>query len=273
MYVDVKRVVWLLAVLAMVATACGGSSSSGSASEPADPSSNPAFEPEEPGNAPDPTAASEDQPPFGAPPEEIPEFEPPEPAEPTDPVTGGDIPAPNADWERVQSRDDLDQLRAVAIEELAWNDDFTVALVRYIGPAEPCSGSRVTLAETDTLVKFTLESGLPPDAAVISCIAAILPYEIAVPLAAPLGDRDVDLVDPADVAAPPPPDPFEGAVFPVDQYFGITEDEAIALAEIEQRELRVVARDGEFFTVTEDFRPTRVNVEIIDGVIVNAFSG
>ena len=73
------------------------------------------------------------------------------------------------------------------------------------------------------------------------CIAAILPYEIAVPLAAPLGDREIELVDPSEVAAPPPTDPFEGAVFPTDQYLGLTEAEAAELAAIEQRPLRIVA--------------------------------
>lgn len=199
-----------------------------------------------------------------------------EPAPPSEGRGSAPGPPPSDGWTRVQSRNDLSGLRVAPIEEIAWNDDGTIALVRYVSGAEPCSGSVVTVDESDTMVTFTLETGLTPEAAVTLCVAALFNYEISVPLAAPVGDRAVVLTAAGEAAGAgerEQPDPFEGAEFPTDQYVGLTEAEANDLGSIEQRVIRVVAVDGEFFAVTEDFSPTRVNIELVDGVIVNAYSG
>lgn len=197
-----------------------------------------------------------------------------EPADPGDNTVVA--PPPSNGWTRVQSRSDLSGLRVAPIEEISWNDDGTVALVRYLSGAEPCSGSTVSVEETPTTVTFTLETGLTPEAAVSACVAAIFNYEIAVPLAAPLGDRTVVRAlgeSSGDGDAGPPADPLDGAVFLTDQYLGLTEAEAFELADVEQRPIRIVSADGEYFPVTEDFSPGRVNIELLDGIVANAFGG
>lgn len=194
--------------------------------------------------------------------------------EPAAPAGGGSVSEPplSDGWERVAARDDLSGLRVAPIEEVAFSDDGTVALVRYFSGAEPCSGSTVTVDESDTTLTFTLETGLTPEAAVTTCVAALFNYEIVVPLAEPVGDRAVVLAATAG-AVQDEPDPFEGAEFPTDQYLGLTEEEATELGNIEQRVVRVTAVDGEAFAVTQDFSPTRVNIELVDGIVVVAFSG
>ena len=87
-----------------------------------------------------------------------------------------------------------------------------------------------------------------------------------------MGNRDVIAVAAA-TAPPATEDPFEGAVFPTDQYVGLTQLEAEALGEVEQRVVRVVRIDDEFFALTQDLSPTRVNIEIEAGVVVAATSG
>ena len=105
----------------------------------------------------------------------------------------------------------------------------------------------------------------------MTCIALAAAYEIAVPLADPLGDRQ--LVASVPVAEPPPDDPFDGAVFLVEQYLGLTLEEAESLAQVEGRPFRIGRLDDEYFALTEDFRPNRVTVEVEVGIVVAAVGG
>jgi hypothetical protein len=57
-----------------------------------------------------------------------------------------------------------------------------------------------------------------------------------------------------------------------DVVVGLPEDDAIAAAEAEGWELRVVNRDGEDLPVTMDLRPNRVNVAVIDGEVTEVLS-
>lgn len=50
-------------------------------------------------------------------------------------------------------------------------------------------------------------------------------------------------------------------------YLGLTEEEAIAQAEVDGRDFRVGERDGEPFMLTEDYVLGRVTATITDGVI------
>lgn len=54
---------------------------------------------------------------------------------------------------------------------------------------------------------------------------------------------------------------------------GLSTDEAIARIEVEGFIARVVAEDGEYFAVTEDYVTTRVNLVIVDGVVTEATAG
>lgn len=84
--------------------------------------------------------------------------------------------------------------------------------------------------------------------------------------------------DPA-VSEPAPTDDEPGVEVPsVDddaaaKLIGLTEDEALDAAAEVGWEVRVVARDGERFAVTDDYRTDRVNVTIDGGVVTEAFVG
>ena len=54
---------------------------------------------------------------------------------------------------------------------------------------------------------------------------------------------------------------------------GMTEAEAIAAIEAEGLIARVVARDGEYFMVTEDYSVSRINLEIEDDLVIEATVG
>jgi hypothetical protein len=57
---------------------------------------------------------------------------------------------------------------------------------------------------------------------------------------------------------------------PAPDYIGLDEDAAEALAEENELTLRVVGVDGQCNPMTMDLREDRVNVEIVDGVVVAA---
>jgi predicted outer membrane protein len=61
-----------------------------------------------------------------------------------------------------------------------------------------------------------------------------------------------------------------GAGDAVEGYEGLTEEEAAAKAEADGLQFRVVGTDGVCAAITMDLREDRVNVEIVDGVVVAA---
>lgn len=183
------------------------------------------------------------------------------------PVNGSD-----GDYVRTASQLEIMSPRTAAIDELVVTGDGTTVLVRYQNGSEPCALARVVATETDTRVEVLLETGLNPNAAAMTCIAGVFGYEIETQLTAPVGARELIAVA-AEAVPPVSEDPFEGAEFPTDQYLGLTQPEAEALGEIEQRVVRIARIDDEIFGLTQDFVPTRVNIEIEDGVIVAATSG
>ena len=54
---------------------------------------------------------------------------------------------------------------------------------------------------------------------------------------------------------------------------GMTEVDAIAAIEAEGYVARVVARDGEYFMVTEDYSVTRINLVVVDDRVTEASVG
>jgi len=85
----------------------------------------------------------------------------------------------------------------------------------------------------------------------------------------PGGDQPVD---PPDSGATEPG--FPGGELPsAPDVVGMTESEATVVIERAGFTVRVVARDGETFMVTEDFRADRVNVVVVEGVVTDAYMG
>lgn len=56
----------------------------------------------------------------------------------------------------------------------------------------------------------------------------------------------------------------------LDEYVGLTEDEAADLAADQALDIREVGRDGECHAITMDLRDDRVNVEYVGDVVVGA---
>ncbi len=52
-------------------------------------------------------------------------------------------------------------------------------------------------------------------------------------------------------------------------YIGLTIEQAQSLAETNGVSFRVVAQDDEFFPVTMDYRPGRINATVRDGLIIS----
>jgi hypothetical protein len=60
---------------------------------------------------------------------------------------------------------------------------------------------------------------------------------------------------------------------PVSSYVGLTKKEAIAKAESENRQWRVLREDDETFMATQDYVRTRINFEIDKGKVTKATYG
>lgn len=56
-------------------------------------------------------------------------------------------------------------------------------------------------------------------------------------------------------------------------YIGLTREQAVRRAELEHRSIRVSSLDGVPFMLTMDWRPDRVNVQIENDKVVNAYPG
>jgi hypothetical protein len=54
---------------------------------------------------------------------------------------------------------------------------------------------------------------------------------------------------------------------------GLTEEEATRRAQEAGRQVRIGRRDARFFELTLDFRPTRLTVDVVNGVIEKASAG
>ncbi len=88
---------------------------------------------------------------------------------------------------------------------------------------------------------------------------------------------DETVVEPGtdDPAPPPVGDPAGETIDPDEAatLVGVTEDAALELAAERGWTVRIVARDGEFFAVTDDYSPTRVNLTIVDGAVAEVSIG
>jgi hypothetical protein len=62
----------------------------------------------------------------------------------------------------------------------------------------------------------------------------------------------------------------EGTETPAPEYIGLTEEEAVELAEEQGLTVREVGRDGECHIITMDLRDDRINLEYVDGIVVGA---
>lgn len=100
---------------------------------------------------------------------------------PNDPVSPGALPV----------RDDLVDPQVVDWRSWRAVDDRTLEVTVTAGPAA-CYGAEPEVVESETAVRVRVRVGLLPEAADQECPAIATESAVLVPLAAPLGDRDVE---------------------------------------------------------------------------------
>ncbi len=150
-------------------------------------------------------------------------------------------------------------------------DSDSVLWVRFTGGDPNCTAARVTvLRATPDDVAISLEVGITEDALVKSCLAGEFDLRVAVDLGEPLAGRPVNAEQPSGDDAEAP---LITPELSTDDLVGLTEAEVAALADANLFPWRVTRSDDEFFMVTEDFNPGRVNIELEDGLVVLATLG
>lgn len=168
----------------------------------------------------------------------------------------------------VSSRDDLENLRAIAIDELAVTDDGTAVKIWFTGGLEECYGSKGTLVETDEVVEVLLEVGTPPESTG-ACNDIGVYSVMKVQLSAPLGDRSLVAHPESDPNIPP----GSSGGQEVGDYVGLSLEEAEMRAADSGFAFRVFWVDGEDLVVTQDYNEGRMNVAIENGVVVEFYVG
>ena len=143
-------------------------------------------------------------------------------------------------------------------------DDDTELWVRFVGGDVNCTAAYVTvLSETPETVNVELVVGITSDALVRSCLAGEFNLRVEVPLNETAVGKSIfwTLADANDEAPLVTPD------LSTDDFVGLSEDEAAAVADENLLTWRVTRVDDESFAVTEDHRPDRLNFEIDDGIV------
>ena len=228
-----------------------------------------------------------------------------------DGVDGGDLrPVVEDDegYEPTRPMLDMTDPQPHPIDDVVVAADGATLGVRYEAATEPCSGAVAEVTETADTVTVELATGLNPDAATMSCIAQVVRYELAVPLDAPLGERELLIGPESDAAsdgssggtgdaspapsepggdegegATPPPSstqpppggepPADSGLSPAGDFVGLPLDDAGRKADGEGRAWRIGREDDELFALTADYDPDRLTFEVDDGIVTEAVGG
>lgn len=149
-------------------------------------------------------------------------------------------------------------------EVVANPDDDSELWVRFVGGDPNCTAAHVeVLVDTPDKLSIELIVGLTEDALSRSCMAGEWNLVVAVPLNSEVGDRRVSFAQAGGGDEPQLVTPD----LTTDDFVGLTEAEAADIADPQLIPWRVTRVDGEFFAVTEDYNPGRLNFEIDEGVI------
>lgn len=177
-------------------------------------------------------------------------------------VTGSD--------ETVITDNDMVDPRFVAPTEVVVNpDDATQLWVRFVGGDPNCTAAdAIVLTETPTDVAVELMVGITQDALTRSCVAADFNLRVDVQLNESADGKTISWTQPASDEAPlVTPD------LSTDDFIGLSQADAEALADENLIPSRVGRIDGEFFALTEDFNPGRLTFEIDGGIVTSAVLG
>jgi len=191
-------------------------------------------------------------------------------AEPTPAAEEQPVNEPAPIDETVITDDDaVDPRITVPSEVLVNPDDPTQLWVRFIGGDPNCTAASATLlTETPDEIAIELLVGITQDALARSCMAGEFNLRVDVSLNEPGEGKRISWTQPAGEQAPlVTPD------LSTDDFVGLTEAEAAAIAEENTIPWRISRIDGEFFDLTEDFNPGRLTFQIDDGIITSAGLG
>lgn len=160
--------------------------------------------------------------------------------------------------------------RIISPGELLLNpDDDSELWVRFVGGDPNCTAASAALiTETPEVVEIELMVGITEDALARSCVAGDFALQVNVALNESAAGKTLEFVR--------APQPGPAQITPdltVDDFVGLTEDEATSIVEENLLTARTVRVDDEFFPVTEDFRPERLNFEVDDGIITSVGLG
>lgn len=160
--------------------------------------------------------------------------------------------------------------RVTAPSEVLLNPaDPTELWVRFVGGDPNCTAASATLlTETPDALAIELLVGITQDALARSCMAGEFNLRVDVALNESGEGKSISWVPPAADEAP--------VVTPdlsTDDFIGLTEEEAAAIAEENIIPWRIGRIDGDSFPLTEDFNPGRLTFQIDDGIITSATLG
>ena len=160
--------------------------------------------------------------------------------------------------------------RVTAPTEVVLNpDDPTELWVRFIGGDPNCTAAEaIVLAEIPDAVGIELLVGITQDALARSCVAGEFNLRVDVALNESAEGKRITSTQPqSDEPRLVTPE------LSTDDFVGLPQAEAEAIANENLIPWRIGAVDGEFFALTEDFNPGRLTFEINDGVVTSAGLG
>ena len=143
-------------------------------------------------------------------------------------------------------------------------EDDSELWVRFVGGDPNCTAASVTvLTETPEAVQIELLVGITEDALARSCQSGVFGLRVEVPLNESAAGKTLSF-DESDVVDRPIQVTPE---LTTDDFVGLTEAEAAAIADENLIQWRTTRVDASSFGVTQDFNPGRLNFEFDDGVI------
>lgn len=160
-------------------------------------------------------------------------------------------------WQRVDTRDDLSDLRRWRVENLiVLNSNHVAATFRAIDPR--CSGVSVEVTDSDNKIVIELLAGQPPESAETVCSNEKINQYVKIKLPSRIGSR---LLFSEKVEA-------NGNVNPLEDYLGQPLETAQALARKQNRRSRPLRIDDQTFGVTADYIPRRLNFTVQNNIVI-----
>ncbi len=184
-------------------------------------------------------------------------------------ANGEDQPVTTND-EHIITNDAIVDPQVTTPTELLLNPDNDTELwVRFTGGDPNCTAASATvLTETPEAVQVELLVGITEDALARSCMAGEFDLRVNVALNESGAGKSLAAVQAATDEAP-----LVTPELSTDDFVGLTQADAEALADENILIWRTVRIDDQQFAVTRDFNPGRLNFEVDDGIVTKVTLG